>query len=117
MFLKGSFGLHVECLLTLFTNSVHKLRSGTAFYQFLSQTLFALVCTQLKVSRQTLLFEVYRFAAEHQMFAKTVFPSKKKILARNFPHTPGCGTVCEPCCPWSVQKINVLSNLIVDALR
>jgi hypothetical protein len=51
------------------------------------------------------------------MFARTMFPSKKKILARNFPHTPGCGTVSEPCCPWSVQKINDLSNLTVAALR
>jgi hypothetical protein len=51
MFLKRSFGLDIECLTTLFTNTGHKHRSRTMFNQFCSLTLFALVCTRLKKSR------------------------------------------------------------------
>jgi hypothetical protein len=41
MFLKRSFGLDIECLPTLFTNTIEKHRLRTMFSRLCSQTLFA----------------------------------------------------------------------------
>jgi hypothetical protein len=62
MFLKRSFGLDIECLLTMFTITVQKHRSRTVFGRFCSPTPFALVCTQHK--RNTSLVEYVNVPAD-----------------------------------------------------